>query len=46
MFRATLAGSPVITKPRSVLVEIAAERHMAEKLAREMNLDILKAQLD
>jgi len=44
-FRANLARSPVITKPQTVVVEIAAERQMAEKLAREMKLDILKTQL-
>ena len=44
-FRSTLARSAVITKPQTVVVEIRAERQMAEKLAREMKLDILKAQL-
>jgi len=44
-FRSTLARSTVITKPQTVVAEIRAERQMAEKLAGEMKLDILKAQL-
>jgi hypothetical protein len=44
-FRSTLARSSVITTAQTVVVEVRAERQMAEKLAREMKLDILKAQL-
>ncbi len=44
-FRAILARGTVITKPQTVVAEIRAERQMAEKLAGEMKLDILKAQL-
>ena len=44
-FRATLGKSGVITRPQTAVVQIKAERQMAEKLARELKLDILKAQL-
>ena len=44
-FRSTLARGTVITKPQTMVAEIRAERQMAEKLAGEMKLDLLKAQL-
>ena len=44
-FRSTLARSTVITKPQTVVIEIRAERQMAEKLGREVKLNILKAQM-
>ncbi len=44
-FKSTLARRTVITKPQTVVVEIRAERQMAEKLGREMKLDILKTQM-
>ncbi len=45
-FRAAIAGAAVVTKPQSVMIEIRADRDMAEKLAREMRLDFLQAQLN
>lgn len=45
-FRAGLARGAVITKPQTVLIEIRAERQMAERLAREIKLNAIRAQLN
>ena len=44
-FRATLAKAAVISKPQTVLIEIRAGRQAAEKLARELKLNAILAEL-
>ena len=45
-FRANLAKTSVITKPQTVSIEIRAGREMAEQLAREIKLEVIRAQLN
>ena len=44
-FKSNLAGTPVITKAQNMVVEINGEQQMAESLARQMKLELLKKQL-
>lgn len=45
IFRAVLRNAAVITTAQTMIVEIRAERQMAEMLARDMKLELLKAQM-
>lgn len=45
LLQARPAAGPLPTQPRTVVVEIAAERQMAEQLAREIRLEQLQAQI-
>lgn len=44
-FKSKWAKATVITKPQTIIIEIYAEREIAEKIARDMKLDRLREQI-
>lgn len=44
-FKINLAATPVVTRPQAVIIEISGDRQMAENLARQIKIDLLKKQL-
>jgi carbon monoxide dehydrogenase subunit G len=44
-FKMDLAATPVKTRPQSMVIEITGDRQMAENLARQIKIDLLKKQM-
>jgi hypothetical protein len=40
-----LAGSRVVTRSQSMVIEINGERQMAENLAKQLKIEVLKKQM-
>jgi len=44
-FKMDLAATPVKTRPQGMVIEITGDRQMAENLARQIKIDLLKKQM-